>query len=95
MNQIPVSQQRELKWKLKDGSLIPIKELNNNQLQHFRKITVKKINEFYRNYEFFSEMLECMDDELQDRISKVKENIELLQIQQKKLKQLQEIEKEV
>ena len=79
MNQIPVTQKRELKWKLKDGSLIPIKDLNDQQLQNFRKIAAKKVDDFYRNYEFFSEILECMDDELQDRISKVKEQLELLQ----------------
>lgn len=79
MNQIPVTQKRELKWKLKDGSLIPIKDLNDQQLQNFRKIAAKKVDDFYRNYEFFSEILECMDDELQDRISKMKEQLELLQ----------------
>ena len=79
MNQIPITQKRELKWKLKDGSLIPIKDLNDQQLQNFRKIAAKKVDDFYRNYEFFSEMLECMDDELQDRISIMKEQLELLE----------------
>lgn len=79
MNQIPVSQQRELKWKLKDGNLIAIKDLNDNQLQHFRKIAAKKVDDFYRNYEFFSELLNSMDEELINRISKVKHQLELLE----------------
>jgi hypothetical protein len=79
MNQIPVTQQRELKWKLKDGTLVPIKDLNDQQLQNFRKIAAKKVDDFYRNYEFFSEILECMDDELQNRIFKIKYQLELLE----------------
>lgn len=79
MNQIPVSQQRELKWKLKDGNLISIKDLNDDQLQHFRKIAAKKVDDFYRNYEFFSELLNSMDEELVNRISKVKHQLELLE----------------
>ena len=79
MNTIPVTEKRELKWKLKDGTLVPIKNLNDQQLQNFRKIAAKKVDDFYRNYEFFSEILECMDDELQDRISRMKEQIELLE----------------
>lgn len=79
MNTIPVTEQRELKWKLKDGTLVPIKNLNDQQLQNFRKIAAKKVDDFYRNYEFFSEILECMDDELQNRISRMKEQLELLE----------------
>lgn len=79
MNTIPVTEKRELKWKLKDGTLVPIKNLNDQQLQNFRKIAAKKVDDFYRNYEFFSEILECMDDELQDRISRMKEQLELLE----------------
>lgn len=79
MNTIPVTEKRELKWKLKDGTLVPIKNLNDRQLQNFRKIAAKKVDDFYRNYEFFSEILECMDDELQDRISRMKEQLELLE----------------
>lgn len=79
MNTIPVTEKRELKWKLKDGTLVPIKDLNDQQLQNFRKIAAKKVDDFYRNYEFFSEILECMDDELQDRISRMKEQLELLE----------------
>lgn len=79
MNTIPVTEKRELKWKLKDGTLVPIKNLNDQQLQNFRKIAAKKVDDFYRNYEFFSEILECMDDELQNRISRMKEQLELLE----------------
>ncbi len=71
----PVSQQRELSWKTKDGSLIPINKLTTEQLQVYRKIAARNVDNYYRNFEFFSEILEQMDIELHSRVEAVEEEL--------------------
>lgn len=71
----PVSQQRELSWKTKDGNLIPINKLTTEQLQVYRKIAARNVDNYYRNFEFFSEILEQMDIELHSRVEAVEEEL--------------------
>jgi hypothetical protein len=71
----PVSQQRELSWKTKEGILIPINKLTTEQLQAYRKIAAKNVDNYYRNYEFFSEILEQMDNEIHSRIEVIEQQL--------------------
>jgi hypothetical protein len=59
---VPVNTQKELKWKKLDGTLVPLNELTNQELKEFRKIAGKKIEMYYRNFEFFTDLLEQMDE---------------------------------
>jgi hypothetical protein len=71
MTTVPVNETTELKWKLADGTLRPIKELNEDELANSRKICAKRVETYYRNYEFFRDMLEQMDEELVSRREKL------------------------
>ena len=85
MTTVPVNETTELKWKLADGTLRPIKELNEDELANSRKICAKRVETYYRNYEFFRDMLEQMDDQLSERRAKL----------EAMLQRLKEIESEV
>lgn len=85
MTTVPVNEITELKWKLADGTLRPIKELTEDELSTSRKICAKRVENFYRNYEFFRDMLEQMDNELAIRCNKLEQQ----------LARLKEIEKQV
>jgi hypothetical protein len=85
MTTVPVNETTELKWKLADGTLRPIKELTEDELSTSRKICAKRVENFYRNYEFFRDMLEQMDEELEIRCNKLEQQ----------LARLKEIEKQV
>lgn len=85
MTTVPVNETTELKWKLADGTLRPIKELTEDELSTSRKICAKRVENFYRNYEFFRDMLEQMDNELAIRCNKLEQQ----------LARLKEIEKQV
>lgn len=85
MTTVPVNEITELKWKLADGTLRPIKELTEDELSTSRKICAKRVENFYRNYEFFRDMLEQMDDELAIRCNKLEQQ----------LAKLKQIEKQV
>jgi hypothetical protein len=74
-----------LKWKLADGTLKPINELTEEELANSRKICAKRVENYYRNYEFFRDMLEQMDDQLSERRAKL----------EAMLQRLKEIESEV
>jgi hypothetical protein len=85
MTTVPVNETTELKWKLADGTLRSIKELTEDELSTSRKICAKRVENFYRNYEFFRDMLEQMDNELEIRCNKLEQQ----------LARLKEIEKQV
>lgn len=85
MTTVPVNETTELKWKLADGTLRPIKELTEDELSTSRKICAKRVENFYRNYEFFRDMLEQMDNELAIRCNKLEQQ----------LARLKQIEKQV
>lgn len=70
---------QNLKWKLKDGTLVPINELSNEELQAFRKIAKRNTDDFYNKYQFFAALLENMDDELHKRIEDLKLKIQTLE----------------
>jgi hypothetical protein len=76
---VTINQHKELKWKLKDGTLKPIKDLSNEELQAFRKIAKRNAETFYQKFEFFGSLLEEMDDELQNRINELKAKIQHLE----------------
>ncbi len=85
MTTVPVNETTELKWKLADGTLRPINELTEEELANSRKICAKRVENYYRNYEFFRDMLEQMDDQLSERRAKL----------EAMLQRLKEIESEV
>ncbi len=71
MTTVPVNETILLKWKLADGTLKPINELTEEELANSRKICAKRVENYYRNYEFFRDMLEQMDEELVSRREKL------------------------
>ncbi|NBW14092.1 MAG: hypothetical protein EBR82_39455 [Caulobacteraceae bacterium] len=77
---LPVNEQKKLKWKLKDGTLKNFNELSNEELKLFRNIAKTKVDIYYRNFEFFSEMLNQMDEEVADRLTLAEETVKELQI---------------
>ncbi|MEI6797863.1 MAG: hypothetical protein WCO04_01445 [Pseudomonadota bacterium] len=77
---LPVNEQKKLKWKLKDGTLKDFNELTNEELKLFRNIAKTKVDVYYRNYEFFSEMLNQLDDEVVDRLALAEEAVKQLQV---------------
>lgn len=80
MNDIlPVNEHKQLKWKLKDGTLKDFNELTNEELKLFRNIAKTKVDTYYRNYEFFNSLLEQMDNEVEDRIVLAQEQVKELQ----------------
>ena len=79
MNILPVNEHKQLKWKLKDGTLKDFNELTNEELKLFRNIAKTKVDTYYRNYEFFTELINQMDDELIDRAAVLKQEIIELQ----------------
>jgi hypothetical protein len=80
MNDIlPVNEHKQLKWKLKDGTLKDFNELTNEELKLFRNIAKTKVDTYYRNYEFFNNLLEQMDNEVEDRIVLAQEQVKELQ----------------
>jgi hypothetical protein len=85
MTTVPVNVTILLKWKLADGTLKPINELTEEELANSRKICAKRVENYYRNYEFFRDMLEQMDDQLSERRAKL----------EAMLQRLKEIESEV
>jgi hypothetical protein len=85
MTTVPVNETILLKWKLADGTLKPINELTEEELANSRKICAKRVENYYRNYEFFRDMLEQMDDQLSERRAKL----------EAMLQRLKEIESEV
>ncbi len=85
MTTVPVNETILLKWKLADGTLKPINELTEEELANSRKICAKRVENYYRNYEFFRDMLEQMDDQLSQRRAKL----------EAMLQRLKEIESEV
>jgi len=56
MTTVPVNETTELKWKLADGTLRPINELTEEELANSRKICAKRVENYYRNYEFKSSL---------------------------------------
>jgi hypothetical protein len=85
MTTVPTNETILLKWKLADGTLKPINELTEEELATSRKICAKRVENYYRNYEFFRDMLEQMDDQLSQRRAKL----------EAMLQRLKEIESEV
>lgn len=85
MTTVPVNETILLKWKLADGTLKPINELTEEELANSRKICAKRVENYYRNYEFFRDMLEQMDDQLSERRAKL----------EAMLQRLKEIESEI
>lgn len=80
MNDIlPVNEHKQLKWKLKDGTLKDFNQLTNEELKLFRNIAKTKVDTYYRNYEFFNSLLEQMDNEVEDRIVLAQEQVKELQ----------------
>lgn len=80
MNDIlPVNEHKQLKWKLKDGTLKDFNQLTNEELKLFRNIAKTKVDTYYRNYEFFNNLLEQMDNEVEDRIVLAQEQVKELQ----------------
>lgn len=75
-----VNQPQELKWKTLKGELIPIEELSNIELKKFRKIAAKKSEDYYRKYEFFSTILEQMDEVVHNRLETAKKLVEELEL---------------
>jgi hypothetical protein len=75
-----VNQHKELKWKLKDGSLKPINELTQNEIKTAKKLSLARVNEFYEKYEFFSSLLEQIDLEIEQRISVAQAQLETLKL---------------
>ena len=75
-----VNQHKELKWKLKDGSLKPINELTQNEIKTAKKLSLARVNEFYEKYEFFSSLLEQIDLEIEQRISVAQAQLESLKL---------------
>lgn len=78
-NILPVNEHKQLKWKLKDGTLKDFNELTNEELKLFRNIAKTKVDTYYRNYEFFNNLLEQMDNEVEDRIVLAQEQVKELQ----------------
>lgn len=85
MENLPVNETKELKWKLPNGKLISIKELSEDELSKFRKVCAKRVSTYFRNYEFFTDILSEMDKELKKRTDEL----------ESKLKKLKQIETEV
>jgi hypothetical protein len=75
-----VNQHKELKWKLKDGSLKPINELTQDEIKTAKKLSLARVNEFYEKYEFFSSLLEQIDLEIEQRISVAQAHLETLKL---------------
>jgi hypothetical protein len=75
-----VNQHKELKWKLKDGSLKPINELTQDEIKTAKKLSLARVNEFYEKYEFFSSLLEQIDLEIEQRISVAQAQLETLKL---------------
>jgi hypothetical protein len=75
-----VNQHKELKWKLKDGSLKPINELTQDEIKTAKKLSLARVNEFYEKYEFFSSLLEQIDLEIEQRISIAQAQLETLKL---------------
>jgi hypothetical protein len=78
-NTLPVNEHKQLKWKLKDGTLKDFNQLTNEELKLFRNIAKTKVDTYYRNYEFFNNLLEQMDNEVEDRIVLAQEQVKELQ----------------
>ena len=76
---LPVNEHKQLKWKLKDGTLKDFNQLTNEELKLFRNIAKTKVDTYYRNYEFFNSLLEQMDNEVEDRIVLAQEQVKELQ----------------
>jgi hypothetical protein len=74
------NQHKELKWKLKDGSLKPINELTKDEIKTAKKLSLARVNEFYEKYEFFSSLLEQIDLEIEQRISIAQAQLESLKL---------------
>jgi hypothetical protein len=77
---VAVNQHKELKWKLKDGSLKPINELTQDEIKTAKKLSLARVNEFYEKYEFFSSLLEQIDLEIEQRISIAQAQLESLKL---------------
>ena len=75
-----VNQHKELKWKLKDGSLKPINEWTQDEIKTAKKLSLARVNEFYEKYEFFSSLLEQIDLEIEQRISIAQAQLETLKL---------------
>jgi len=75
-----VNQHKELKWKLKDGSLKPINELTQDEIKTAKKLSLARVNEFYQKYEFFTNLLEQIDLEIEQRISVTQAQLESLKL---------------
>lgn len=83
MSQIPVTTQKELVWKFKDGTTKPLSELTKEELKLFGKISFNKGTIHYKNYEFWNQMLTQIDSEVHNRLIKAEEEVkELKQIEQ-------------
>jgi len=77
---VAVNQHKELKWKLKDGSLKPINKLTQDEIKTAKKLSLARVNEFYEKYEFFSSLLEQIDLEIEQRISITQAQLESLKL---------------
>jgi hypothetical protein len=75
-----VNQHKELKWKLKDGSLKPINELTQDEIKTAKKLSLARVNEFYQKYEFFTNLLEQIDLEIEQRINIAQAQLESLKL---------------
>lgn len=76
---IPVNTKKELKWKKLDGTLVSFNQLSNQELKECRKIAGKKIETYYRNFEFFTDLQEQMDIEVHKRLEEAKELVQELE----------------
>ena len=75
-----VNQHKELKWKLKNGSLKPINELTQDEIKTAKKLSLARVNEFYQKYEFFTNLLEQIDLEIEQRINIAQAQLESLKL---------------
>jgi hypothetical protein len=75
--------EKELIWKMKDGSLKPISELTDDELIKFRKICLKKNEMHYYLYEKFTNFVEQFDEVLKQRIEEKKLALQKLEIADK------------
>lgn len=73
MSKVPVNQIENLEWKFQDGTTKPISELSDQELVQFRKLTVKKLQNYYSKFEMFNALFESLDNEINSRVI-VKEN---------------------
>ena len=68
MSKVPVNQIENLEWKYQDGTTKSISELSDQELVQFRKLTVKKLQNYYSKFEMFNALFESLDNEINCRV---------------------------